>query len=1179
MAAVSLITGNRKVIANEQAGRPPLARAREAHSSAARIAVRRQLPRVAVLFAWLLSLSAQPTAAQSNTWIELSPTPATRWVPTSFTDCTGTQVTANPQARAYSGIAIGNGKILYWGGGHQGYPGNDVDLYDIATNRWIPDSRQPECLAPCCTSGADRCDNDPPGAGCPLIPYNGSCLVGSCVIRGGTGCSKTAYRCLGGTRDGLLCSQDGDCPGGGSCSVGKPTPGVPCATCRPYTEHTYQHQVYNPVRGKFLIYAFSGTYEWDPSNRNWIRLGDPPPESGDQASRLILWDPSGSRMLFIQTGGGSKGVFAWSYASNRWTLIDSYVPSSAGWPAMFGTWDGRARKFVITYTVSGVNRWFTYDPSLIGAAAWAEVTSGTPADLTVNCGGGDRPCWANSVTYDAASGVTVALAQDEGNLLALWAYDVPADTWAKIPTSGGSGAANVTGYPNTLVYDSGTASLYLLDRTEHYWVNGGAGEARTLKIRLALDATPPPTNTPAATETPAATLMPSATPTNPGPPPPTPTSGTPGACPGRVLQVGPGRTYAKPSEAAADVQANDCVHIDAGNYANDVARWPASASNVTIKGVNGMVKLTITDGVVYGSKGIWVVGGANTTIENVEFSCATSRTNNDHCSGVLVGDENDAGIRLEAPGLTVRNCIFHDNDNGILGGPNTASPVGDVLIENSEFFRNGFGDGYSHNLYLNKHNASLTFRYNYTHGAITGHNLKTRAARNYILYNRIMDERNGISSCTDPGTCSASAEIDVPCGGLSYVIGNVIEKGSMADSKDMIKFAAELSSPSCPQPSDPIQELYAINNTLVSNYGGSANFIRGFGVAPVLWAKNNIFFGSGTPIAWPAGGTIEQAGNVSENPNLLSPATYDYHLTAGSGAVINRGVEPDTDARGYALRPTLQYVYDRRAAPRPTSGALDVGAFEYVAAVTAVATPTNTPINTPTPTPVWTATPSEPIYCSSGQLEAVYPVAKSADDGAVRAAGTDYDALVPAEPEPEGYADYYDFATRKNVNGRYVVQLVAWRWDTSARPDGSSWPAGTQVVGSFVRPYWIGKGSGTAPLAFEWHTWPPPAALSTSDWKRDPPSPSDATFAGTTSMPAAKGRETIALSNAATNVNLAGHTGLRMSIADTTAPAVGEENSAGVRPRDYLTHAGDQSAQLVVCYVLSSPRPTPPHLL
>jgi hypothetical protein len=35
------------------------------------------------------------------------------------------------------------GQILYWGGGHCGYEGSDVDAYDVATNTWIPEPGSP----------------------------------------------------------------------------------------------------------------------------------------------------------------------------------------------------------------------------------------------------------------------------------------------------------------------------------------------------------------------------------------------------------------------------------------------------------------------------------------------------------------------------------------------------------------------------------------------------------------------------------------------------------------------------------------------------------------------------------------------------------------------------------------------------------------------------------------------------------------------------------------------------------------------------------------------------------------------------------------------------------------------------------------------------------------------------
>ena len=61
------------------------------------------------------------------------------------------------------------------------------------------------------------------------------------------------------------------------------------------------------------------------------------------------------------------------------------------------------------------------------------------------------------------------------------------------------------------------------------------------------------------------------------------------------------------------------------------------------------------------------------------------------------------------------------------------------------------------------HAASRDFEFNCSHDAIVGHLLKSRAAANYVLYNRLTGE-NG----TD------SYELDLPKRGTSYVIGNLI---------------------------------------------------------------------------------------------------------------------------------------------------------------------------------------------------------------------------------------------------------------------------------------------------------------------------------------------------------------------------------------------------------------------
>jgi hypothetical protein len=1171
---------------------------------------RSEVPKVAalktgalsLLLFWGCCLFASSALGQPNSWRVLSPTPSAHWEPANFTDCTRVVTMSNPPGRSYSGSASGNGRIYYWGGGHNSYPGNDIVIYDIAQNRWIPDPVPPDCLNPVCeSSGNNNSDSFPVNCTSPSSVWDPTCLPGSCYIRGGNGSYKPVFRCAGGSRVNLVCAQDSECPGGGTCSIGIPSLpnwSAPCTTCKPYTEHIYQRIAYNPQRNALMVVTFSGTFEYNLTTQSWSGLAKPPPHSADQSQRMVMWDPPRQRMLYFQLGGFNTGVYAFNYANNSWSTVhnQSAVPSAVlGEPS--GSWDARGGAFIIA-SANG-SAWYKYDPTVSGISAWTNITAGAPSDVKqAYCAAGNNvfPCFSASLTYDASIQRTVVLTLNANAAMDVWVYDALGDSWTKMATSGASAGTNTSsGYPNNLHYDPGTSSLYLVDQAG-IWSWGPAGRVQVKVIRLDTG-NPLPTNTPAntatRTSTPALTStgalatptrtatqaastptqVSASTPTAPvGPGTPTPT------CAGTVRQVGPGRTYTRVSQAAAAVQSNDCIYIDPGTYVNDaaLARWPSGASNVTIRGAGGMAHMTITNGDLVtgmgadGSKGIWVVNGNNTTIENIRFSCATSRTNNVNCAGPVVGDWNNAGIRLQAPGTTVRNCIFHDNDNGILGGPTGGSPVGTVTIEQSEFFRNGFGDGQSHNVYLNQYHDTLVFRGNYSHGAIVGHNLKSRAPKNYILYNRFMDEQWGAETmvggpyCTDPGTCAASVQVEVPWGGLTYVIGNVIQKGPYADAGELVKYAAEGGV-------HPIQELYVINNTMV-NERGSGFFIRGSGTAPLLWAKNNVFWGAGTPINWPAGGAQVTASNVTSNPQLLSQNTRDYRLTASSTAVVNQGVDPGSDSRGFSLTPTQYYVYDRLLAVRPVNGALDVGAFEYIAGAAPFPTPTNTPTNTATLTPVPTATPAAPVFCPAGQKEAVYPIALVTDDGIVGHAGSAYPPMGTAYQEASGYANYWASAVRKNSGSApYKTELILWRWNTSRLPDGSAWPAGTQITGALVRPYWNGAGSGSRSLVWEWHNW---ATISDANWTNTSVTSSDPNFAATSAVPTSGGRQTIALSNATAKVTLSGHTGIRLTFVDGTAPVPNEENLATVQPRDLVSIQGEQSTQLVVCY-MTGPTPTP----
>jgi hypothetical protein len=408
-----------------------------------------------------------------------------------------------------------------------------------------------------------------------------------------------------------------------------------------------------------------------------------------------------------------------------------------------------------------------------------------------------------------------------------------------------------------------------------------------------------------------------------------------GSASAATLSVGPGKTYAAPCTAIAAAQDGDLIEIAGNNtYSGDVCG--IYRSNLIIRGVNGRPKIDAAGKNAMG-KGTWVVVGNNVTIENVEML------------GAKVPDLNGAALRLEGTKFTLRTSFLHDNENGILSGANTAS---DVLIENSEFGHNGYGDGYSHNLYIGNV-KSLTFRYNYSHDANVGHNLKSRAITNTIAYNRFSSLASGQTGSTAAG--KPSYEIDLPNAGTSYVIGNVIEQPSANSNPNILAYGEEGAS-------NAGKDLYVVNNTFLNDYGSGGTFVMvGSGVTTPVLLQNNIFAGVGTMTN--QGSATLKTNYSAAAPGFTDRANYDLHPTA-SALVINAGSTPGTSALGLSLAPGAQYKHVASSETRTVSGNYDIGAYE------ATSSTSTTP---PTTTTTWTTCASEGGTCSfSGTREVRY---------------------------------------------------------------------------------------------------------------------------------------------------------------------------------------------------------------
>lgn len=362
--------------------------------------------------------------------------------------------------------------------------------------------------------------------------------------------------------------------------------------------------------------------------------------------------------------------------------------------------------------------------------------------------------------------------------------------------------------------------------------------------------------------------------------------------------VGPGKTYSTPCKAFAAAQSGDVIEIQAATYSGDVCA--IYKSNLTIRGVNGRPKIDAAGKNALG-KGTWVVVGSNITIDNVEMF------------GSKVPDRNGAALRLEGTNFTLRNSFLHRNENGILSAANTASTI---TLENNEFGYNGRGDGYTHNVYIGKV-GKLTFRYNFSHDANVGHNLKTRALYNTIAYNRFSSLRSGESGSTPAG--KPSYEIDVPNGGTTFIIGNVIMQPISSNNPALVAYGEEGVG-------SRKTDLYVINNTFVNDDGSRGTFVMVRNAATPAKLINNLFAGYGTVTTQSS--AIKKTNYQSLAVSFADRNGYDLRPLSSS-LILNAGSSPGSSSDGASLKAVSSYKHTAAAVGRSTLGSqIDIGAYE-----------------------------------------------------------------------------------------------------------------------------------------------------------------------------------------------------------------------------------------------------------
>lgn len=321
----------------------------------------------------------------------------------------------------------------------------------------------------------------------------------------------------------------------------------------------------------------------------------------------------------------------------------------------------------------------------------------------------------------------------------------------------------------------------------------------------------------------------------PGPTPPSVPSQGATACdsaPGPKRFVEPGRTHARPSEAAAAAADGEVVVILAGDYVGDVAT--RTQNNLTICGSGGRARL-FADGQNAGGKGLWMISGCNVVVDRIEF----------HDAAAPGG--NGAGIRAEGDGLTVINAGFYDNQNGILG-----PDQGDLTIRRSEFAGNGSGDGLTHNLEVGTA-ARLVVTDSFFRKARVAHNLKSRALETRIENSYFMDGPAG----------TASHQIGAPSGGTVFLRGNLVHKGPNAGNGIAVSYGAEGLA------AGGNHTLTLVDNTFASTRVGGT-FVSANADTVSVALRANLFAGKGTATL---AGVASARVTETETDSVLGNAT------------------------------------------------------------------------------------------------------------------------------------------------------------------------------------------------------------------------------------------------------------------------------------------------------------------
>ncbi len=323
----------------------------------------------------------------------------------------------------------------------------------------------------------------------------------------------------------------------------------------------------------------------------------------------------------------------------------------------------------------------------------------------------------------------------------------------------------------------------------------------------------------------------------------------------QTLTVGPDGDYATLQSAIDASHPGDTLVLAEGTYVDTAVVIP---HGLTIKGGGDAPSVLSwqSDGWITNSKGIFYATDTVGTlrVENLVFE------------GASVSDRNGAGIRFEGDRLEVSNVVFRDNENGILA--TTPDHEADIVIENSQFIGNGFGDGYTHAIYVSK-GASLTIDGSYFADTKIGHHIKSLAPETTVR-NSVIDDGDGTSSYA----------IDVNRGGTLLVDNNLIIQEPSGENNIMLHYGVGRGG---------TPDTVTISDNVVVNGHGTGRFAKNDSEQVLEFDDNILLTLDGTSldlVLGPAAGDGNVKGVIGQTDQAR--ALFAGQLAGDHAAVLDQ---------------------------------------------------------------------------------------------------------------------------------------------------------------------------------------------------------------------------------------------------------------------------------------------------